>query len=95
MAGGIMLSFVSPAGFLVMGALAGIVMIAQMEFLAGIHSQQGAAMGLFSTTSYFGMSVLPFLAGIVAEATTFFAAFCLTALAALSVALTIGRCNCR
>ena len=89
MAGGVMLSFFSPVGFLVIGALAGVVMIAQMAFLAGINGNQGAAMGLLSTTSYLGMSVLPFIAGIVAETTTFFIAFCLTALVALVVALTI------
>jgi MFS family permease len=89
MAGGVMLSFFSPVGFLVIGALAGVVMIAQMSFLARINGNQGAAMGLLSTTSYLGMSVLPFIAGVVAETTTFFIAFCLTALAALVVALTI------
>lgn len=89
MAGGVMLSFFSPVGFLVIGALAGVVMIAQMAFLARINGNQGAAMGLLSTTSYLGMSVLPFIAGVVAETTTFFIAFCLTALAALVVALTI------
>lgn len=94
MAVGTMLSFFSPAGFLVIGALAGIVMIAQMAFLAQANVNQGAAMGLLSTTSYLGMSVLPFIAGLVAETTTFFIAFCLTAGAALSVALTIGRCTC-
>jgi MFS family permease len=94
MVGGVMLSFFSPAGFLVIGALAGVVMIAQMAFLAQVNGDQGAAMGLLSTTSYLGMSVLPFIAGQVAETTTFFIAFCLTALASLSVAFTIGRCTC-
>ena len=46
------------------GALAGIVMIAQMAFLAGIKEHQGIAMGLFSTTSYLGMAALPFIAGL-------------------------------
>ena len=40
------------AGFLVPGAVAGIVMIAQMAFLARIHEHQGTAMGLFTTMSY-------------------------------------------
>jgi MFS family permease len=94
MAGGVMLSFFSPVGFLIIGALAGVVMIAQMAFLAGINGDQGAAMGLLSTTSYLGMSVLPFIAGVVAETTTFFIAFCLASVAATTVALTIGRCTC-
>jgi MFS family permease len=95
MAAGVILSFYAPAGFLVIGALAGVVIIAQMAFLAQVSDQQGAAMGLFSTTSYLGMSLLPFLAGFIAETTTFFLAFCATACAAVSVSLTIGRCACR
>jgi MFS family permease len=95
MAVGVILSFYAPAGFLVIGALAGVVMIAQMAFLAEASDHQGAAMGLFSTTSYLGMSLLPFLAGFIAETTTFFLAFCATACAAVSVSLTIGRCACR
>ena len=95
MAAGVILSFYTPAGFLVVGALAGVVMIAQMAFLAQASDQQGAAMGLFSTTSYLGMSLLPFLAGFIAETTTFFLAFCAMACAAVSVSFTIGRCTCR
>jgi MFS family permease len=95
MAVGVILSFYFPGGFVVIGAMAGVVMIAQMAFLAQASDHQGAAMGLFSTTSYLGMSLLPFLAGLMAETTTFFIAFCATACAALSVSITIGRCACR
>jgi len=95
MAAGVILTYYTPAGFLVIGALAGIAMIAQMAFLAQASSQQGAAMGLFSTTSYLGMSLLPFMAGFIAETTTFFLAFFVMAIAAITVALTIGRCTCR
>lgn len=95
MAGSVMLSLVSPAGLLFLGTLAGVVMIAQMAFLAQVNNHQGAAMGLFSTTSYLGMSLLPFFAGVIAEITTFFIAFFITALAALTVTFTIGRCACR
>ena len=51
-------------------------------------------MGLFNAASYAGMSVMPFVAGVVAEATTFPVAFGLTALAAVVVAFTVGRCAC-
>jgi MFS family permease len=95
MACGVMLSFFTPLGFLFIGALAGVVMIAQMAFLAKANDRQGAAMGLFSTTSYLGMSLLPFLAGVVAESTSFFIAFCGLACIAFSVVPTIGRCRCR
>lgn len=92
---GVLITFYSPLGFVVIGALSGIVMIAQMAFLAGIKEHQGIAMGLFSTTSYLGMAALPFIAGMVAEIFGFFIAFCVTALCAVTVALTIDQCACR
>jgi hypothetical protein len=52
-------------------------------------------MGLWSTAGYAGMTMLPIIIGIVAELTTFFLAFVLTAFLAVTVALTIGRCRCR
>lgn len=85
MMAGVMVAFISPAGFLVLGFLAGVVMIAQMAFLSRIREFQGIAMGLFSTCSYLGMAVLPFLTGMVAGAAGFFAAFTVAALAALTV----------
>jgi MFS family permease len=94
MAAGVILTYYTPAGFVLIGALAGIVMISQMAFLAQVSDQQGAAMGLFSTTSYLGMSLFPFMAGFIAETTTFFLAFFVMALAAITVSLTIGRCTC-
>jgi MFS family permease len=87
----VMISFMFPAGFLVIGLLAGIVMIAQMDILARLPDHQGTAMGLFSMTSYLGMALLPFLAGLVADNFGFFIAFCATALAAVTVTATIGR----
>jgi MFS family permease len=90
MAAGVLLAFFSPWGFAVLGALAGIVMIAQMAILAGEQDHQGVVMGLFSTTSYLGMALLPFIAGLVAETAGFFAAFFLAASAAIIVAITIG-----
>jgi MFS family permease len=82
---GVMTSFISPVGFLVLGFLAGVVMIAQMAFLSRIREHQGIAMGLFSTMSYLGMALLPFIAGIVADGAGFFVAFCVTAIAAVTV----------
>lgn len=90
----VIVSFFSAAGFLIVGALAGVVMIAQMAFLAGIRGHQGIVMGLFSTTSYLGMALLPVSAGFVADGLGFFMAFCITALCAGTVAVTIGRCEC-
>jgi MFS family permease len=90
----VMVTFYTPLGFVVLGLLAGLVMIVQMSFLSRIKDHQGIAMGLFSTTSYLGMTVLPVLAGVLADSAGFFYAFCATALVAVTVFFTIGRCNC-
>ncbi len=91
----VIVSYFSPLGFVMIGICAGIVMIAQMRFLAQVTDHQGVAMGLFSTTTYLGMAALPFIAGIIADSTGFFSAFCVTALFAGTVFFTIGRCECR
>ena len=91
----VMVSYFSPVGFVLIGIGAGVVMIAQMTFLAQVKDHQGIAMGLFSTTTYLGMAVLPFITGMIADASGFFYAFCATALFALTVFLTIGRCDCQ
>ncbi len=86
---GVMTSFFSPVGFLVLGFLAGVVMIAQLGFLARVREHQGMAMGMFSTMSYLGMALLPFIAGLVADWTSFFVAFCVTAVVAGTVAVVV------
>lgn len=91
----VLVLYYSPLGFVMLGICAGVVMIAQMTFLAQAMDHQGVAMGLFSTTSYLGMTALPFITGMVADTSGFFYAFCATALFALTVFLTIGRCNCQ
>jgi MFS family permease len=90
----VMVSYYSPLGFVIIGTLAGFVMISQMAYLAGVKNHQGTTMGLFSTTSYLGMGTLPVIAGVVADSTGFFAAFVVTAFCAVTVFFTIGRCNC-
>ncbi|HOT03685.1 MAG TPA: MFS transporter [Methanolinea sp.] len=94
MAGAVILTFFSMWGFLLVGWLAGMVMISQLAFLAGVSARQGVLMGLFNTASYGGMTLLPFLAGALAEYAGFPAAFAAIALCALLVAATIGRCGC-
>lgn len=91
MAGGILLLAWSPAGLLVLGAVAGFVMIAQMALLAGERVHQGIAMGLFSTSSYLGMALLPFLAGLVADLSGIISAFAVTAVFSCTVAFVVGR----
>jgi len=97
MIGGVLLAYVSPLGFIVLGALAGIVMVAQMTVLAGERDRQGLVMGLFSTSSYLGMTILPFVAGIVAAGAGYPDAFLVTAVLGGTVALSIcgwhSRCS--
>jgi len=88
MAGGVLLAYVSPVGFIVLGALAGVVMIAQMAFLARVPDHQGLLMGLFSTASYLGMAILPFVAGVIADTNGFLTAFVITAIMGGTVAVT-------
>lgn len=95
MIAGVIITYYSPLGFIIIGALAGIVMIAQMTYLADTRAPQGFTMGLFSTTSYLGMAILPFIAGIIADTSGFFPAFCATAFCAATVAITIGYCSCQ
>lgn len=95
MAGGVALTFYSMWGFLAIGWLSGMVMIAQLSFLATAGARQGVFMGLFNTASYGGMTIVPFIAGFVAETGGFPAAYALTAALALLVAATVGRCGCR
>jgi MFS family permease len=95
MAVAVFATFLSPFGFIIVGAVAGVVMVAQLAFLAQAETQQGIAMGLWSTMGYAGMTLLPFIAGVIAEQTTFFFAFAFSAVLAVVVAGTIGRCSCR
>ena len=90
----VIVSYYTPLGFVMLGICAGVVMIAQMTFLAQVRDHQGVAMGLFSTSSYLGMAALPFITGIIADTTGFLSAFCITALFAFTVFLTVGKCEC-
>lgn len=94
MAAAVMVTFYTPWTFIIIGLLAGVVMIATLTFLAQAEKRQGVLMGLFNTASYGGMTLLPFVAGVFAEKLTFFAAFIVVALCSLLVAATIGTCRC-
>jgi MFS family permease len=90
----VIITFLSPLGFILIGALAGVIMIAQMAFLSEVHDHQGLVMGLFSTSSYLGMTLLPVVAGFIADTAGFPAGFFFAAVCAVSVAVTIGWCGC-
>ncbi|MDD1658545.1 MAG: MFS transporter [Methanomicrobiales archaeon] len=95
MVAGILAVMASPLAFLAVGAIAGVVMIAQMAFLGATGFRQGRVMGLYNASSYLGMTILPALAGITAEHLSFTAAFLAVAALNLVVTGTIGRCACR
>ncbi|HVP95329.1 MAG TPA: MFS transporter [Methanoregulaceae archaeon] len=92
-AGAVIACFFTPWAFVLLGVLAGVVMIAQLAYLASAGRDQGTYMGLFDASSYLGMTILPFIAGIVAQFAGFLMAFLVTAAFALVVALTIGLCR--
>jgi MFS family permease len=93
MAIGVALCYLTPLGFILVGALAGVVIIAQMAYLAGTEMPQGAAMGLFNISTYSGMSLLPFVAGVVVQLSgnNFLIAFTFTALLCLVVGGVVGK----
>jgi predicted MFS family arabinose efflux permease len=102
MAVAVMFSFVAPSMglyavlivFAVIGGMAGLIINAQLAYLGAMGVQQGALMGLFTTATYAGMTLLPFMAGIIAQTSGFAPAFFVMALATASMAITIGRCRC-
>jgi len=91
LAGAVLLVPFSPAGFALVGALLGFIMIAQLAFLAGTGLPQGEAMGSYNAASYAGMTLLPSLAGITAERVGFLPAFLVIAALALSMVAIFGR----
>jgi MFS family permease len=95
MAVAVLICAVHPIGFVAVGTIAGVVMIAQMAYLAGTGQSQGILMGFFNAASYAGMSALPFAAGVIADTAGYFTAFAAAAVLAALMALTIGRCPCR
>jgi hypothetical protein len=80
----------TPAGFALVGALVGFIMIAQLAFLAGTGLPQGAVMGSYNAASYLGMTLLPFASGVVAERAGFLPAFAFVACLVALMAPVIG-----
>ncbi len=91
-AAAVMASFLTSWAFVIIGVFAGIIMIAQLTFLADAGKEQGTFMGLYNTSSYLGMTMIPFFVTFIAQALGFLPAFLMTALLCLVVAGTIGFC---
>ncbi len=94
--GGLVLIFVQyPISIFLMGFAAGLIMISQINYLASAEEHQGMAMGLFSTSSYAGMTLLPAIGGYITGLTNIGIAAVIVAFLAIICAITIGRCKCR
>lgn len=89
----VLLCYLTPAGFAVMGAAAGVVIIAQMAFLAETGSGQGITMGLYNSATYAGMAILPAISGALFQYLGSVAAFLVIAGLVGVVTVTIGWCS--
>ncbi|MFH0967881.1 MAG: MFS transporter [Methanobacteriota archaeon] len=94
--GGLVLIFVQyPISIFLMGLAAGLIMISQINYLASAEQHQGIAMGLFSTSSYAGMTLLPAIGGYITGLTSIGVTTVVVALLAVICAITISRCKCQ
>jgi len=77
------------------GGLAGLIMVSQINYLAAAEEHQGVAMGLFSTSSYAGMTLIPSIGGQITSISSFMTASVFICMLALICVIIIGRCRCR
>jgi len=84
----------SPSIF-IMGFMAGLIMISQIRYLAVAEEKQGIAMGIYSTSSYAGMTFLPAIGGYIAGVLSLPVASLFIALLAGICVVSIGSCRCR
>ena len=84
-----------PLSIFIMGFAVGLITISQMNYLAMAERHQGIAMGLFSTSSYAGMTLIPALGGYVSRVGSVSVAAIIIAILAIICAIFIGRCKCR
>lgn len=93
---GLVLIFIQyPVSIFFMGFAAGLIMISQINYLAAAEVHQGVAMGLFSTSSYAGMTIIPAFGGYMAGILSITGSAFLVSALAIICALSIGRCKCR
>ena len=81
--------------FVLVGLIAGFILVGQTDFLAGTGYRQGVVVGLFNMASYGGMTFLPYASGLLSQYVNYFMGFIFTAVLSLVVFITIGRCECR
>lgn len=86
---------IAPVIVLIMGAVAGLIMVSQVGYLALAEERQGIAMGLYSTCSYAGMTLLPAIGGYIISYSSFETASAVIAIGAIITAIIIGKCSCK
>ena len=86
---------IAPVIVLIIGAVAGLIMVSQIGYLALAEERQGIAMGLYSTCSYAGMTFLPAIGGYIISYSSFETASVVIALGAIITAIIIGKCSCK
>ena len=89
------LMFTSSIAIFLMGLIAGFLMIFQITYLASAEDHQGVAMGLYSTASYAGMTIIPALGGTLIDLFSVPISFGIISLLALICVFTIGMCRCK
>ena len=77
------------------GFVAGVIIISQIHYLSVAEEHQGIAMGLFSTAQYAGMTIIPGIGGGVAAAWSVMHSSVIIVILALISVITIGWCRCR
>lgn len=77
------------------GYVAGVIIISQIHYLSVAEEHQGIAMGLFSTAQYAGMTIIPGIGGGVATAWSVMHSSVIIVILALISVITIGWCRCR
>ena len=85
---------IAPVILLIIGAVAGFIMVSQIGYLAHAEERQGIAMGL-STCSYAGMTLLPAIGGFIISYSSFETASAVIGVGAIITAIIIGKCSCK
>ncbi len=84
-----------PLSIFLMGGIAGLITVSQITYLATAERHQGLAMGLYTTFSYAGMTLIPAIGGYLTDTFSLAAASAIIAAVAVIIAVIIGRCRCR
>ncbi len=85
---------IHPIGMIFVGAVFGVITVAVLNYIAETGQPQGVMNGLFNTTQYAGMAVLPFAAGMLVVPAGYLGVFAATAALNVLAGLLVVRCPC-